>query len=156
MTLRYTGLAAVATLWATLGTASLLVSFDLLGARPLSDLGAQPIPGPLFSAGLVAAALLLVGFHHHVRAHFPVTSTFSALMLVGLGGQLVAGIVPIDGDGGWARVHTTAALVLGASLPLFLWRFAASQPTGSWRRVSYGLFWAEVVACAAGSSCRPA
>jgi hypothetical protein len=31
-----------------------------------------------------------------------------------------------------------------------MWRFSAAQPSGSWRRLSYRLFWAEAAACVAG------
>ena len=31
-----------------------------------------------------------------------------------------------------------------------MWRFAAGQPPGPWRRLAYRLFWAEAVACAVG------
>lgn len=148
--LRRTGLAAVATLWTTIGAATLLEGFDLLGPRPLSWLGTEPGSALLFSGGLAAAALLLVGFHEHVRARYPVTPGFSAAMLVGLAGQLVAALVPIGGGEASHRVHTTSALVLGASLPVLMWRFAASQPPGRWRRVAYWLFWGEAAACAAG------
>jgi hypothetical protein len=148
--LRETGLAAVAVLWTTLAAGSLLAGFDLLGERPLSDLGTEPPSALLFSAGLAGAALLLVGFHRHVRDRFPVSPTFSVAMLVGMTGQLVAAVVPIGGHGLAHRVHTTSALVLGASLPVLMWRFAATQPAGGWRRLSYGLFWAEVVACVVG------
>lgn len=149
-TLRYAGLVAVATLWTTLGAGALLTGFDLGGERPLSHLGTQPGSAGLFTAGLVVAAVALVGFHAHVRARYPVPVTFSVAMLVGLAGQVVAALVSISGDGAGHRVHTTAALVLGASLPLLMWRFAAGQPTGGWRRLSYGLFWLEAAAVTLG------
>jgi Protein of unknown function (DUF998) len=148
--LRETGLAAVVVLWTTLAAGSLLAGFDLLGDRPLSHLGTERSSAVLFSGGLALAALLLVGFHHYVRDRFPVSPTFSVAMLVGMVGQLVAALVPIGGDGLAHQLHTTSALVLGASLPVLMWRFAAAQPRGSWRRLSYGLFWAEAVACVLG------
>ncbi len=148
--LRDTGPAAVLILWTTLAAGSLLAAFDLFGDRPLSYLGTEPASALLFSGGLAAAALLLVGFHHYVRDRFPVPSTFSLAMLVGMAGQLVAAVVPIGGDGLAHRVHTTSALVLGASLPVLMWRFAAGQPGGLWRHLGYGFFWAEAVACAVG------
>ena len=148
--LRETGLAAIVVLWTTMAAASLLAGFDLLGERPLSHLGTVPASALLFSGGLALAAVLLVGFHQFVRDRFPVSPTFSVAMLVGMAGQLVAAVVPIGGDGLAHRVHTTSALVLGASLPVLMWRFAAAQPGGRWRRLSYGLFWAEAVACAVG------
>jgi Protein of unknown function (DUF998) len=147
---RETGLAAVVVLWTTLAAGSLLAGFDLLGERPLSHLGTEGASALLFSAGLAMAAVLLVGFHNYVRERFPVSPTFSVAMLVGMAGQLVAAVVPIGGDGLAHRVHTTSALVLGASLPVLMWRFAAAQPHGPWRRLTYGFFWAEAVACAVG------
>lgn len=147
---RYAGVAAVTVLWGTLGAGTLLTGFDLLGERPLSYLGSQDRSAVLFSGGLLAGALALVAFHRHLRARYSVTTLFSAAMLAGLAGQVVAALVAIGGDGLGHRVHTTAALVLGASLPLLMWRFAASQPGGSWRRLCYGLFWAEAAAVAVG------
>ncbi|HEV2071494.1 MAG TPA: DUF998 domain-containing protein [Acidimicrobiales bacterium] len=147
---RYAGLAAVTVLWTTLGAGTLLTGFDLLGERPLSYLGTEQPSALLFSGGLLAGALALVAFHRHLRARYPVTRLFSAAMLVGLAGQVVAALVPIGGNGVAHQVHTRAALVLGASLPLLMWRFAASQPAGAWRRRCYGLFWAEVAAVGVG------
>lgn len=148
--LRYAGLVAVTTLWTTLGAGTLLTGFDLFGERPLSHLGTQQPSALLFSGGLLAGALALVGFHRHVRSRYRVTTLFSVALLVGLAGQVVAALVPIGGNGVGHQVHTRAALVLGASLPLLMWRFAASQPPGAWRRRCYGLFWAEAVAAGVG------
>ncbi len=148
--LRATGVAAVAVLWTTLGVGSVLAGFDLLGERPLSELGAGGPATLLFSGGLAVAAVLLVGFHQYVRDRFPVSTAFSVAMVVGMAGQLIAALIPIGGHGAAHRVHTTSALVLGASLPVLMWSFAASQPPSAWRRAGYGLFWAEVVACGAG------
>lgn len=147
---RYAGLVAVATLWTTLGAGAELTGFDLFGERPLSHLGTQQRSALLFSGGLVLAALALVAFHRHLRWRYALTAAFSVAMLVGLAGQVVAGLVPIGGDGLGHRVHTSAGLVLGASLPLLMWRFAANQPPGRWRRLCYGLFWVEAAAVATG------
>ena len=148
--LRETGVAAIVVLWTTLAAGSMLAGFDLLGERPLSHLGTLPASALLFSSGLAVAAVLLLGFRQFVRDRFPVSPTFSVAMLVGMVGQLVAAVVPIGGNGLAHRVHTTSALVLGASLPVLMWGFAAAQRRGPWRRLSYGLFWAEVAACAVG------
>ncbi len=148
--LPYTGVAAVFVVWTTLLAATALAGFDLLGERPLSHLGTEGTSALLFSGGLAVAAALLVGFHHYVRDRFPVSLAFSVAMLVGMAGQVVAAVVPIGGDGLAHRVHTTSALVLGASLPVLMYGFAAAQPPGPWRRLSYGFFWAEALACAVG------
>lgn len=147
---RLAGVAAVAVLWTTLPAGTALSGFDLLGPEPISYLGTEAASAALFTAGLAVSAVLLAAFHQHVRARYPVGRGFSAAMLVGLAGQAVAAFVPIGGDATAHRIHTTAALVLGASLPVFMWRFAAGQPPGSWRRAAYALFWAEAAACAAG------
>lgn len=148
--LRYTGVLAVAVLWTTLPAASALAGFDLLGGDPISYLGTQGPSAALFTAGLAVSAVLLVAFHRYVRERYRVAPAFSVAMLVGLAGQLVAAFVPIGGDAAAHRIHTTSALVLGASLPVFMWRFAAAQPVGPWRRAAYVLFWVEAAACAAG------
>lgn len=147
---RYAGLAAVATLWFSLGAASLFGEFPLLGERPLSWLAADRRWGLLFSLGLAVAAFLLVLFHEHVRRRYRMDRWFSAAMLTGLAGQLVAAVVPIDAGGAAARVHSMAALVLGVSLPVLMWRFAVLQPPGRWRRVSVLLFRAEAAAVSLG------
>lgn len=147
---QYAGIAAVATVWGTLLSATVLAGFDLLGPEPLSYLGTQDRSAALFTTGLAVPAVLLAVFHGEVRRRLPTGRGFSTAMLVGLAGQVVAAFVPIGGDGGAQRVHTTSALVLGASLPVLMWRFAAAQPAGRRRRLSYGLFWAETLACGAG------
>ncbi len=148
--LRYTGVAAVVAVWTTLLAATALADFNLLGEEPLSYLGTQSRSAVLFTLGLAVPALLLTAFHQHLRARFAVSPGFSLAMLAGLAGQMVAAFVPIGGDPAAHRVHTTSALVLGASLPLLMWRFAAGQPPGPRRRLSYGFFWAELAACVTG------
>ena len=148
--LRLAGVTAVATLWGTLLAATVVSRFDLLGDSPLSYLGVHSSSKALFTVGLVVPALLLAAFHQHLRYRYPVSAGFSLAMLGGLAGQMVAAFVPIGGDPAVHRVHTTSALVLGVSLPLLMWRFAASQPRGRWRRLTYRLFWTEIVACAVG------
>ena len=147
---QYTGVAAVAAVWTTLLAATAVTGFDLFGEEPLSYLGTRPRSAVLFTVGLAAPALLLTAFHQYLRGRFPLSPGFSLAMLAGLAGQMVAAFVPIGGDPAVHRVHTTSALVLGASLPLLMWRFAAAQPPGPWRRLSYALFWAELAACGAG------
>lgn len=151
--LRWTGLAAVATLWTTVGTASVLGRFDLLGHRPLSHLVASPGTALLFSGGLAVGAVLFLAFHAWLRGRYPTSPSFSVAMVGGMLAQLVAAFVPIEGGGPLAsRVHTVTALLLGGSIPVFLWRFAAAQPPGALRRVAGRLAWAEVAACVVGVS----
>lgn len=146
---RWTGIAAVAVLWSTQAALVVAGRFDLLGTRPLSDL-ALGGTGFVFGAGLVVAAVLFVMFLTWLRSRHRVGLACSASMVVGMAGQLVAGVVPIGGAGTSNRVHVTAALILGASIPVLMWRFAADQPRGAWRRRCYGLFWLEAAACVAG------
>lgn len=137
-------------LWSTQAVLVATAGFDLVGERPLSYLVHQPELGFLFGVGLTVAAVLFVLFLGHLRRRFAVGVPFSAAMLVGMAGQFVAGVVPIGGNGTTGRVHVVAALILGASIPVLMWRFAADQPHGSWRRRCYGLFWLELAACAVG------
>ncbi len=147
---RYAGLAAVATLWSTLVVGALLSGFPVLGDRPLSWMAAEEASALLFSGGLITGALLLVLFHEHVRARYRVSHLFSIALLVGLAGQVVAALVPIQGEGLQNRVHTVAALTLGASLPVLMGCFALAQRPGRWRRITFGLFLLEAVACLVG------
>lgn len=147
---RWTGVAAVAVLWSTQALLVAATRFDLLGERPLSYLALEDDVGVLFGAGLTVAAVLFVVFLGHLRHRYPVGVAFSAAMLVAMAGQFVAGVVPIGGDGTAGRVHVIAALILGASIPVLMWRFAADQPPGAWRRRGYALFWFEAAACAVG------
>ena len=146
---RAAGPFAVALLWLTIGAAVALTGFDLRGDRPLSELANLGPGGWLFPMGLGTAALLFIAFHGHVRTRFPVTTTFSVLMLVGMAGQLVAAIVPI-GDGPGGTVHVTSALVLAAAIPLFLVAFARSQTPGRWRRAAWLLAVGDLAACLGG------
>lgn len=148
--LRLSGVVAVTTLWTTLLAATAVSGFDLLGDDPLSYLGSDARVAGLFTVGLVVSALLLASFHQFVLDRYPVAPGFSAAMLTGLVGQLVAAVVPIGGGPVVHRVHTVSALVLGISLPVLMGRFAAGQPPGRWRRISYALFWAEATAGVVG------
>jgi hypothetical protein len=148
--LRYTGIAAVLTIWTTLLAGTMASGFDVLGDAPVSYLGTRSPSAAFFTLGLAVSAVLFVAFHFYVRDRFAVSRGFSAAMLVGMAGQLVAAFVPIGGDPALHRIHTTSALVLGASIPVLMWRFAAGQPAGRGRRVGYALLWAEMAACAGG------
>lgn len=122
----------------------------MLGDRPLSYLALEADVGFLFGVGLMVSAVLFVTFHRHLRLRYRLGVAFSVAMLIGMAGQFIAGVVPIGGTGTASRVHVVAALTLGASIPMLMWRFAADQPPSAWRRWCYGLFWLEVVACVAG------
>jgi hypothetical protein len=147
---RASGVAAVALLWSTLGIASFASGFPLLGPRPLSWLAADRSVAWLYAVGLGGGAALLLVFHRYVRNRFPVGHGFTAAMVGGMVGQAIAAVVPIHGGGARHTVHTVAALTLGASLPALMWRFAAAQPPGTWRRRCRRLAWAETAACVAG------
>lgn len=149
--LRYTGVAAVVVSWSTLLTAAAISGFDLLGSDPLSYMGTDSRSAFLFTVGLAVPALLLTAFHFYVKDRYQVGRGFSLAMLGGLAGQMVAAFVDIGGNTAAHRIHTNSALVLGISLPLLMWRFAAGQPEGTpWRRLTYRLFWAEAAACVIG------
>ena len=140
----------MAALWSTQAVVILAADFDVMGRRPLSYLATTSEIGFLFGVGLVVSAVLFVAFQWHLLHRYRLGVTFAMTMLVGMASQLIAGVVPIGGAGAASRVHVAAALTLGASIPLLMWRFAADQPAGAWRRRCYGLFWLEVAACAAG------
>ncbi len=148
--LRFTGVAGVATVWTTLLTAAAVSQFDMFGPEPLSYLGTDPRSSVLFAIGLAVPAILYTAFHRYLRGRYPTSIGFSIAMLGGLAGQMVAAFVPIGGDPTLHRIHTVSALGLGISLPLLMWRFAAAQPPGRWRRLTYRLAIAEVVACVVG------
>ena len=140
----------MATLWSTQAVLIVTVGFDLVGERPLSYLALDAEIGFLFGAGLVVSAALFVMFQRHMQQRYRLGAAFSVTMLVGMAGQLIAGVVPIGGTDAASRVHVAAALVLGAAIPVLMWRFAADQPSGAWRRRCYGLFWLEAAAVATG------
>ncbi len=165
--LRYAGAAAVATLWACVGIGMYRAGLDFFGDRPVSYLGTDPRSAAVFRDGLILAAGLMAGFSWFVFGWFCARRSFLAVFLIGLVGQVVAAVVLLSGPGSSHAVHTAGGLVLGASLPILMWRFAAGIPSGnrhfvlarsrhsvrarSRRRIeSYALCWLEVAACTAG------
>lgn len=116
--------------------------------RPISYLGTDPRSMVLFRGGLMVATFLLVGFAWAVHRRLARPSGFLVVFLVGMAGQAVVATVSIAGEA--ATLHTTGGIVLGLSLPLLMWRFAAAQSPGRWRRQSYGLMWLEVASVVAG------
>src|SRR5256714_13997648 len=117
---------------------------------PLSYLGTDVRSRTLFRAGLLVAAALLGAFAVFVHQRRSTPRCFLLVFLIGLGGQVVAAIIPLSGRGASPAVHTTGGLVLGISLPILMGCFATGQPAGSWRRFSWALFWLETAACVAG------
>ncbi len=118
--------------------------------RPLSYLGTDPRSLVLFRGGLLVAAVLLVAFAWSVHREGSPGPGFLAVFLVGQAGQVVAAVVPLDGAGAASEVHVTAGIVLGLSLPVLMWRFAAGQAPGARRSRAYVLTWVEVGAVVAG------
>jgi hypothetical protein len=147
---RLSGVVAVAIVWCTLLLGARSAHLDLVGPRPLSDLARHASSFLLFDAGVAVAAVLFMVFQGYLRRRYPVGLSFSVVMLVGMTGQLVAAFVPLGGAGPANDVHVWSALVLGAALPLLMWRFAAAQPAGPWRRLCWQLFAAELAACVVG------
>lgn len=140
----------MAVLWVSIGTGMLRTGLGLSDPDPLSYLGTDVRSRTLFRAGLLVAAVLLAAFARFVHQLGSTPRCFPLAFLIGLGGQVVAAIVPLSGPGATPAVHTTGGLVLGISLPILMGCFAASQPAGSWRRLSWALFWLEAAACVAG------
>jgi len=141
---------AVATLWTTVAAGMALTDLRFLDSRPISYLGTDDRTVVLFRVGLLVAAGLLAAFSFFLRSTFSATPSFLVASLVGLVGQVVAAVVPLSGAGAASAVHTAGGLVLGISLPVLMWRFAAGLPRGGWRDTAYRLCWLEVAACVAG------
>ncbi|MEO6627673.1 MAG: hypothetical protein ABIP03_03815 [Aquihabitans sp.] len=148
--MRWTGIAAVAALWSTQAVLVAVVGFSLVGERPLSYLALEDDIGFVFGMGLTVSAVLFIVFQRQLRHRYQLGVASSVSMVVAMTGQFIAGVVPIGGTGPASRIHVAAALTLGATIPVVMWRFAADQPAGVWRRRCYALFWLEVAACAAG------
>ncbi len=148
--LRWTGLAAVATLWTTVALGMARTNLGFFDDRPISYLGTVGESDLLFKFGLLVAAGLLAAFSFFARRAFGIPLLFLAASLLGLAGQVVVALVPLSGPGSSSTVHTAGGLILGISLPVLMWRFAAGLLPGRWRIVAYRLFWLEVAACVAG------
>jgi hypothetical protein len=118
--------------------------------RPISYLGTDSRTVMLFRGGLLVATVLLVGFAWAVNRRLARPTGFLGVFLVGMTGQAVVATVSIAGEGASHAIHTTSGIVLGLSLPVLMWRFAAAQTPGRWRRQSYGLMWLEAASVVAG------
>lgn len=140
----------MAVLWTTVGAGMLLTDLTLLDERPISYLGTNGQSMPLFRTGLIVATALLVTFAWAVHRRLARPAGFLAVFLVGMAGQAVVAVVSIVGTGTPHTVHTTAGIILGLSLPVLMWRFAAAQPPGRWRERAFRLMWLEIAVCLAG------
>ncbi len=148
--LRYAGLGAVATLWVCVGAGMYRTGLGFSDERPVSYLGTDSRSVLLFSGGLVLAALLVAGFAWFVWERFDAPDSFLAVTLIGLVGQVIAAVVPLEGHGVGRAVHAVGGIVLGLSLPALMWRFAAGLVPGRQRVHAYALCWLEVAACVVG------
>lgn len=148
--LTWSGLLAVAVLWCGIGVATLRTGFSLMGELPLSRLANDPRADPLFGTSLVVAAVLFIVFCASVTGRDPVGRGFTLVMVISMLAQLVAGIVPIGPEGQSDPVHVIAALLLGASIPVFLWRYAVGQSPGPWRHRACALFAVQAAATVVG------
>ena len=118
--------------------------------RPISYLGTDPRGVVLFRVGLLVAALGFSVLAVEVGRRLARPTSFLVVFLGGQACQVVVALVSIAGRGTAHTVHTAAGILLGLSLPLLVWRYAAAQPPGRWRRVSYGLTVLEVGGCVVG------
>lgn len=118
--------------------------------RPISYLGTDPRGIVLFRVGLLVAALGFSAFAVEVGRRLTRPTSFLVVFLGGQACQVVVALVSIAGRGTAHTVHTVAGILLGLSLPVLMWRYAAAQPPGRWRRVSYGLTALEVGGCVVG------
>jgi len=149
--LRYTGLAAVVVLWVSVATGMYRAGLGFADARPISYLGTDPRSALVFRGGLIVAAGLMARFSWFVFQRFSAPRSFVVATSIGLVGQVVAAVVLLSGPGSSHAVHTAGGLVLGASLPILMWRFAAASALGPRRRIGgRALFLLELAACAAG------
>jgi len=148
--LRWAGAAAVAVLWTTVGAGMALTGLGFFDEKPISYLGTDARSVVVFRVGLLLGAALLAAFSFYVRNIFSAPVSFLAASLIGLAGQVVAALVSISGPGLAHEIHTAGGLVLGVSLPVLMWRFAAGLAVGHWRLTAYRLCWLEVTACAFG------
>lgn len=148
--LRGTGVAAIFVLWTTVAVGMARSDLGFLDARPISYLGTIPETVRLFQVGLVVAAALLTAFAVFVRQAFPVPPSFLLAFLIGQAGQVVTALVPISDPDPAHAVHNIAGIILGLSLPVLMWCFAAGQPAGLWRTTASRLAALETVACVAG------
>lgn len=137
-------------LWATVGLGMDRTGLGVGDDRPISYLGTDPRFVSLFRGGLLVASVLLVTFAGAAARHLRRPAGFLAVFLVGMAGQAIVAVVPLDSPGAGHTVHTISGIVLGLSLPLLMWRFAAGQQAGRRRRQAYGLMWLEVAGCVAG------
>lgn len=148
--LRFAGVAAVAVLWTTVGLGMWRAGLGVADDRPISYLGTDTRSMVLFRGGLMVATVLLVGFAWAVHRRLPRATGFLAVFLIGMAGQAVVATVSIAGEGVSHAIHTTGGIILGLSLPVLMWRFAAAQPPGRWRRQTYALMWLEVAGVVVG------
>jgi hypothetical protein len=148
--LRHSGVAAVVVLWLTVVVGMLRTGLELLGDQPISYLGTDGTTDTLFRVGLLVAAAAFVAFAWAVRRRLLRETGFLGIFVVGMAGQAVVAVVPLTDRGTSHDVHVTAGILLGLSLPLFIWRFAAALAPGPARRRAYALLWVEVAACTAG------
>lgn len=137
-------------LWATVGAGMLRTGLSFVDDRPISYLGTDSRSALLFRGGLILATFLLVTFAVIVNRRLVRPTGFLPVFLVGMAGQAIVATVSIAGEGAAHTIHTTGGIVLGLSLPLLMWRFAAGQPPGRWRRQSYALMWLSVICSIAG------
>ena len=119
-------------------------------SRPISYLGTDPRTVLLFRVGLISGAGLLAAFAWAVDFRQSRSSGFLTVFLLGMACQVIVAAVPISAAGLSHDIHVAAGILLGLSLPILMWRFAAVQVPGRWRTQCYVLMWLEVAACFGG------
>ncbi len=126
-TFSYSGLLGVGVLWTTTLVAMSRANLSLLGSRPFSYLGIDPVSSRIFSSGLIVSALLFCTFGFYIRHAFNVKGNFLTFLLIGQAGQITAALAPYGTQSQLRLLHTIAAFTLAFSLPLLIRAFAYSQ-----------------------------
>ncbi|HEX8771523.1 MAG TPA: hypothetical protein VF711_12215, partial [Acidimicrobiales bacterium] len=90
--LRLTGVTGVLVLWASISVGMARSGLGFVEDRPISYLGTDPRTSLLFTTAMLSAAVLLAAFYFFAYFWYSSSGSFLAVGLLGLIGQVVAGV----------------------------------------------------------------
>lgn len=145
----YTGLVAVAMIWAGTLISMYRTGLGLLDDRPISFLASDPASRLLFVSSLIMSAVLLIIYGLYINRQFKVNNKFLKYLVAGQIGQIILAVSPY-GETPIGVIHLLAAFTLAFSLPLLIKQFAISQNQSPYHRTYQYLLRIEQVSFVIG------
>lgn len=121
---KYSGILGIGTLWGSVGLSLYIARINILGKRPISDLGVYPSTKYLFNIGLILTSIFLLTFLHNLSKNLKLSKVFVATFMIGQICQIIIAFTPFNSTNILRPIHVIAGFAFAITLPLSIWLFS--------------------------------